>query len=59
MDRIYLKTTIEHLEHERAIHDEKYSGNPVHANCLPNFDAAIEKLKRELAKLDGESSHNQ
>ncbi len=55
MDRMYLKQTIERLEYERSIHDEKYSRNPAHTKCLPNFDIAIEKLKKELAKIESES----
>jgi len=54
MDRMYLKQTIEHLERERAAHGTKYAENPVHSNCLPNFDLAIDRLKKELAKLEEE-----
>jgi hypothetical protein len=54
MDRMYLKQTIENLENERAGHDEKYAANPAHSNCLPNFDQAIDRLKKELAKLEEE-----
>ena len=59
MDRMYLKNTIEHLERERSAHDEKYAANPAHKNCLPNFDAAIDKLKKELAKLESEQAPQQ
>lgn len=52
IDRMYIKNTIENLEAERAVHDEKYANNPAHKNCLPNFDLAIAKLKGELAKLE-------
>jgi hypothetical protein len=53
---MYLKHTIEHLENERSLHDTKFAGNSAHANCLPNFDQAIERLKKELAKLDLEQA---
>ena len=59
MDRMYLKNTIEHLERERAAHDQKYAENPAHTKCLPNFDAAIDKLKKELAKLESEQMPQQ
>ena len=52
MDRMYLKSTIENLENERSIHDNKFAANAAHKNCLPNFDSAIEKLKKELVKLE-------
>ncbi|HEY9774208.1 MAG TPA: hypothetical protein V6C81_10415 [Planktothrix sp.] len=52
IDRMYVKTTIEHLEAEKAVHDTKFSDNPAHKNCLPNFELAIERLKQELAKLE-------
>jgi len=52
MDRMYLKTTIENLQTERNGHDKKYADNPAHKNCLPNFDAAINKLQQELVKLE-------
>jgi len=52
MDRMYLKGAIQQLEQERAVHDEKFADNPAHAKCLPNFDSAIDKLRKELAKLD-------
>jgi hypothetical protein len=52
MDRMYLKQTIENLQEERGVHDKKFADNPAHKNCLPNFDAAIEKLNQELVKLD-------
>jgi hypothetical protein len=51
---MYLKQTIEHLESERSVHDTKYADNPAHANCMPNFDMAIDRLKKELAKLEDE-----
>jgi hypothetical protein len=53
---MYLKQTIEHLERERSVHDTKYADNSAHANCLPNFDQAIERLKKELAKLELEQA---
>jgi hypothetical protein len=63
IDKMYLKTAIEHLESERAVHDEKFAQNAAHKNCLPNFDRAIDKLKQELAKLEelqaGTSAENQ
>jgi len=49
---MYLKSTIENLDHERSIHDKKFAANAAHKNCLPNFDSAIEKLKKELVKLE-------
>jgi len=52
MDRIYLKNVLELLEREKMLHDEKFSGLEVHANCLPNFDRAIKKIEEELNKLD-------
>jgi len=52
MDRMYVKQTIEHLESERSIHDKKYADNPAHKNCLPNFDMAIDRLKKELDKIE-------
>jgi hypothetical protein len=54
MDRNYLKNAIELLEKELAQHDKKFADNPKHANCLPNFQQAIAKLKLELAKLEPE-----
>lgn len=54
MDRMYLKNAIEQLEHEKASHDTKFASNPAHKNCMPNFDAAIDKLSKELAKLEEE-----
>ncbi|HEY9867787.1 MAG TPA: hypothetical protein V6D08_01150 [Candidatus Obscuribacterales bacterium] len=51
MDREYISRTIETIEREKAAHDEKFAGNPHHENCLPRFDQAIAKLKKELEKL--------
>ena len=59
MDRMYLKNTMEQLERERSVHDKKFADNPAHTKCLPNFDSAIEKLKKELDKLDLEASPTQ
>lgn len=59
MDRMYLKGTIEHLEREKAAHPQKFGANPVHQNCMPNFDAAIGRLKAELEKLELEATSNQ
>ncbi|HEY9711990.1 MAG TPA: hypothetical protein V6C72_00895 [Chroococcales cyanobacterium] len=52
MDRMYVKNALEMLENEKAIHDKKYADNDKHANCLPNFERAIDKLKAELVRLD-------
>lgn len=51
MDKEYISRTIETLEREKAAHDQKFAGNPVHKNCLPRFDEAIARLKKELEKL--------
>jgi hypothetical protein len=51
---MYLKNAIEQLEREKSVHAEKFADNPVHANCLPNFEQAIGKLKQELEKLGEE-----
>jgi hypothetical protein len=48
---MYLKNAIDQLEREKSVHAEKFAANPVHANCLPNFDQAIGKLKQELEKM--------
>lgn len=55
MDRMYLKNTLEQLKREKDSHGTKFGDNPVHANCLPNFDAAIEKLQKELDKFNDEN----
>jgi hypothetical protein len=52
MDRMYFINAIENLERERAVHSTKFADNPVHNNCLPNFDQAIAKLRAELEKLE-------
>ena len=52
MDRQYIKNALEMLEKEKAVHNEKFARNDRHANCLPNFERAIEKLKLELNKLE-------
>jgi hypothetical protein len=52
VDRMYLLTTMENLEKEKNLHAEKFGGNPIHANCLPNFEQAIAKLGAELEKLE-------
>ncbi len=54
MDRMYLKTTIELIRREREAHNQKFGDNPVHSGCLPNFDRAIENLRKELEKLGEE-----
>lgn len=55
MDRMYLKNTLGQLQREKDEHGTKYGDNPVHAKCLPNFDAAIDKLQKELDKLELEN----
>ena len=52
MDRMYLLTTMENLEREKSVHAEKFGNNSAHANCIPNFEQAIEKLAAELEKLE-------
>ena len=52
MDRMYLMTTMQNLEHEKSAHATKFADNPAHANCLPNFELAIAKLAAELEKLE-------
>ncbi|MBX9879299.1 MAG: hypothetical protein K2Y22_12640 [Candidatus Obscuribacterales bacterium] len=54
IDKEYLARTINHLENERKVHDEKFAGNSHHKHCLPRFDTAISKLKEELAKVTQE-----
>ncbi len=52
MDRMYLTTSIENLEREKAAHATKFGDNAAHANCMPNFEQAIAKLAAELEKLE-------
>lgn len=54
-DKMYLKATLERIEAVKAVHDQKFSDNPVHKNCLPNFDRAIDNLKKEILKLESAS----
>lgn len=56
MDRMYLKNTLELLQREKDAHGTKFGDNPVHSNCLPNFEAAITKLQKELDKFNEENS---
>ena len=56
MDRMYLKNILEQLEREKSAHPTKFGDNPVHAKCLPNFDQAIDKLRKELEKLEESAS---
>jgi hypothetical protein len=55
MDRMYLKNILEQLEREKEAHGTKFGANPVHANCLPNFETAIDKLRKELDKFNEEN----
>ncbi len=55
MDRMYLKNILEQLEREKSVHGTKFGANAVHAKCLPNFDQAIEKLRKELDKYNEEN----
>ena len=55
MDRMYLKNTLEQLQREKEAHPTKFGDNPVHSKCLPNFEAAIEKLQKELDKFNEEN----
>ncbi len=55
MDRMYLKNILEQLEREKSVHATKFGTNPVHSNCMPNFDQAIDKLRKELEKLTEEN----
>lgn len=48
MDKAYLKQVIARLIAERAVHEHKFAGMPVHNNCLKRFDALIEKLEDGL-----------
>jgi hypothetical protein len=57
MDRMMLKAAIEKIETERAVHDEKFKGNPVHENCLPRFDKVLTNLKNDLDKLAAEETN--
>lgn len=52
MDREYVSRTIENLEREKAIHDQKFADNPHHNDCLKRFEQAIIKLRKELEKLE-------
>lgn len=52
MDRMYLKNCLAQLQQEKDAHGTKFGDNPKHANCLPNFDTAIEKIKKELEKFE-------
>jgi hypothetical protein len=52
---MYLKNTLEQLQREKDAHDTKFGDNPVHANCIPNFDTAIAKLQKELDKFSDEN----
>jgi hypothetical protein len=54
-DRMYLLATLQRIEEYRATHDKKFADNPVHKNCMPNFDKAINNLKQELAKIEERS----
>lgn len=56
MDRMYLKTILDQLEREKVNHPHKFGDNPVHAKCLPNFNQAIDKLRKELEKLGEDAS---
>jgi hypothetical protein len=54
VDRIYLQSVIDKIEHERKIHDRKFADNPAHKTCLPRFDDTLTKLREELRKLGEE-----
>ena len=56
---MYLKNILDQLEREKTAHPTKFGANPVHANCLPNFDQAIDKLRKELEKLGDDVAVNQ
>lgn len=49
MDRAYLKAIINLLETEMALHDQKFQGLAVHADCKARMEATLAKLKRELS----------
>jgi hypothetical protein len=51
VDRIYLQSVIDKIEHERKVHDRKFADNAAHKNCLPRFDDTLTKLREELTKL--------
>lgn len=55
MDRMMLKASIERIENERQIHDEKFANNPVHKDCLPRFDKVLSNLKADLNKVEAEA----
>jgi hypothetical protein len=50
MDKTYLKTVLDKLERMKAVHSEKFSDNPQHANCDGRFDKAIDNLKDEMGE---------
>lgn len=51
MDKLYAKQVLERLIAERSIHQDKFSGDPIHANCMPRFDKAIAGLEQEVGEL--------
>ncbi len=50
IDKLYLQNLIEKITHEMKIHDQKFSGNAAHKDCLPRFEQTLEKLKAEIVK---------
>ena len=56
MDRMYLIKCLEQLQKEKDSHGETFGDNPVHSKCLPNFDAAIDKISKELTKLEEQNA---
>jgi hypothetical protein len=50
MDKLYMRQVLDRLIAERASHDEKFKGNPVHENCLPRFDKVIDSMRGDLGE---------
>lgn len=53
---MHIKGLIRNLESEKAVHDTKFSGNPLHTDCLKRFDHVLEQLQDELQKLLAETA---
>ena len=50
MDRQYAEQVLAKLKRVRDVHDEKFSDNPRHRDCLPRIDNTIEKIEAELGE---------
>jgi hypothetical protein len=50
MDKTYLKTVLDKLERMKAVHSDKFSDNPKHADCDGRMDKVIDNLKEEMGE---------